>query len=59
MWANLAHAFLMVVQALPLPEIYWSKFLTDIPFVGLIALAIFLFRPAPSPAEAEDRLETA
>lgn len=57
MWANLAHALLMTVQALSLPGIYWSKFLTDIPYIGLIALAIFLFRPAS--AMADRRLEIA
>jgi hypothetical protein len=59
MWGNLAHASLMVVQALSLPEIYASKFLTDIPYIGLIALAILLFRPAPSALATESRMETA
>lgn len=59
MWGNLAHALLMVVQALSLPQIYWSKFLTDIPYIGLIAVAIFLFRPATSRGVAEDQVETA
>jgi hypothetical protein len=59
MWANLAHALLMVLQALSLPEIYWSKFLTDIPYIGLIAVAIFLFRPTAMSEETQDRMETA
>jgi hypothetical protein len=56
MWANLAHAVLMVGQALSLPELYWSKFLTDIPYIALISLAIFLFRPASTTAEARVRV---
>jgi hypothetical protein len=58
MWANLAHALLMTVQALSLPGIYWSKFLTDIPYIGLIAVAIFLFKPKQSQVAA-GRLEAA
>ena len=53
MWANLAHALLMAAQAISMPALYWSKFLTDIPYIGLIALAIFLFRPAPATAGSQ------
>ena len=28
-----------------MPERYWSKWFTDIPFTGLIALGIYLWRP--------------
>ena len=45
MWANLAHALIMAGQATMMPERYWSKWLTDIPFTGLIALGIYLWRP--------------
>jgi hypothetical protein len=45
MWANLAHALIMAVQATMMPERYWSKWFTDIPFTGLIALSIYLWRP--------------
>jgi hypothetical protein len=45
MWANLAHAVIMAVQATMMPQRYWSKWFTDIPFTGLIALAIYIWRP--------------
>jgi hypothetical protein len=45
MWANLAHALIMSAQAVMNAERYWSKWLTDIPFTGLIALGIYLWRP--------------
>ena len=38
MRANLAHGLLMVVQAAMDFDRYWSKFLTDIPFVLILAL---------------------
>jgi hypothetical protein len=46
MWANLAHGLLMVVQAATEMSHYWSKYLTDIPFVLILALGIFLWRRA-------------
>ena len=44
MWANLAHGALMVVQAATEIDHYWSKFLTDIPFVLILALGIYVWR---------------
>ena len=45
MWANIGHGLLMAVQALTDLSRYWSKFLTDVPWILGIALVIFLFRP--------------
>ncbi|MEV0831239.1 DUF6632 domain-containing protein [Nonomuraea rubra] len=44
MWANLAHGLLMAGQAAMDLDRYWSKFLTDIPFVLILALGIFLLQ---------------
>jgi hypothetical protein len=44
MWANLAHGVLMTVQAATELDHYWSKFFTDIPFVLILALGIYLWR---------------
>jgi FtsH-binding integral membrane protein len=44
MWANLVHGLLMAVQAATEMDHYWSKFLTDIPFVLVLALGIYLWR---------------
>jgi Family of unknown function (DUF6632) len=44
MWANLAHGVLMAVQAATEIDRYWSKFATDIPFVLVLALGIYLWR---------------
>jgi hypothetical protein len=44
MWANLAHGLLMAVQAATEIQHYWSKFLTDIPFVLILAVGIYLWR---------------
>jgi hypothetical protein len=46
MWANLVHGLLMAVQAATEISHYWSKYLTDIPFVLILALGIFLWRRA-------------
>jgi hypothetical protein len=46
MWANFAHGLLMVAQAGSEMSHYWSKYLTDIPFVWILALGIFLWRRA-------------
>ena len=46
-WANVAHGISMVPHALMAPE-YHVKFLTDIPWVLLPAIAIALLRPSPS-----------
>ncbi|WP_156664432.1 DUF6632 domain-containing protein [Mycobacterium sp. 852002-51057_SCH5723018] len=44
MWANLAHGVLMAIQAGTEIDHYWSKFLTDIPFVLVLAVGIFVWR---------------
>jgi hypothetical protein len=48
MWANLFHGILMGVQAAMMMDRYWSKWFTDIPFVLILALGIYLWRPARS-----------
>jgi|SRR5215211_4895895 len=52
MWANLAHGVLMAVQAGMDMDRYWSKFFTDIPFVLILALGIYLLRPC-APVEQQ------
>jgi hypothetical protein len=44
-WANLAHGLLMAVQTSQDFANYWSKWLTDIPFILGISIGIFLLRP--------------
>lgn len=44
MWANLIHGLLMAMQAAMDMDRYWSKFLTDIPFVLVLAIGIYLWR---------------
>jgi hypothetical protein len=51
MWANLAHGLLMAAQVFTDVDRYWSKFLTDIPFVLILAIGIYLLRPAAKPAD--------
>jgi len=46
MWANLAHGLIMVPMAIQNPE-YHLRFLTDIPFILLTAVGIYLWRPLP------------
>ena len=46
MWANVSHGAIMIVQAVMHLDRYWSKFLTDIPFVVILALGIYLWRPS-------------
>lgn len=48
MWANLIHGLLMAVQAAMMMGRYWSKWFTDIPFILILALGIYLWRPTPS-----------
>ena len=45
LWANLAHGLLMVPMALSGSHLYHSKFLTDIPFILILAIGIYLLRP--------------
>jgi hypothetical protein len=49
MWANLAHGALMVVQAGSEFDHYWSKFFTDIPFVAILALGIYVWQRTTPP----------
>jgi hypothetical protein len=55
MWANLAHGVLMAAQAVTDFDRYWSKFLTDIPFVLILAIGIYVLRPATKPNDAFSR----
>ena len=52
MWANLAHGVLMAGQAATEISHYWSKYLTDIPFVLILALGIFLWRRVSRPLQS-------
>lgn len=45
MWANLVHSLLMAGQALTAMDRYWSKFLTDIPFLFFLAVGIYAWGP--------------
>ncbi|MBO0793741.1 MAG: hypothetical protein J2P36_22700 [Ktedonobacteraceae bacterium] len=47
MWANLAHGLLMVPMAL-MDGSYSSKFLTDIPFILILAIGLAFLRPRVS-----------
>jgi hypothetical protein len=44
-WANLFHGLLMAGQAATDLGVYWSKYFTDIPFVTILAIGIFILRP--------------
>lgn len=44
-WANLAHGLLMLPMLFHQPPLYYSKVLTDIPFVLILAVGIFWLRP--------------
>jgi hypothetical protein len=46
MWANLAHGALMIPMAFDSSHLYHSKFLTDIPFILILAAGIYLLRPS-------------
>lgn len=58
MWANLAHGVLMAVQAATEIDHYWSKFLTDIPFVLILALGIYLWRRADRPHQSSPAIDS-
>ncbi|MDT5012063.1 MAG: hypothetical protein QOH57_3680 [Mycobacterium sp.] len=45
MWTNAVHSLLMAGQALMDMDRYWSKFLTDIPFLFILAAGIYLWGP--------------
>ena len=52
MWGNLAHGLVMVPQALDM-HMYHSKFMTDIPWVWLLAAGIAFLRPWRGRAQSE------
>jgi hypothetical protein len=58
MWANLAHGVLMAAQAATEIDHYWSKFLTDIPFVLILALGIYLWRRADRPRQSSQAIDS-
>jgi hypothetical protein len=58
MWANLAHGVLMAAQAATEIHHYWSKFLTDIPFVLILALGIYLGRRADRPQQPSSAINS-
>jgi hypothetical protein len=58
MWANLAHGVLMAAQAATEIDRYWSKFLTDIPFVLILALGIYLWRRADRPQQSSQAIDS-
>ena len=58
MWANLAHGVLMAAQAGSEFDHYWSKFLTDIPFVLILALGIYLWRRADKPQQSSRAIDS-
>lgn len=51
MWANLVHGLVMVPGAFE--HGYHSKFLTDIPWILLLSVAIYLLRPRAVAASAD------
>ena len=54
MWANLAHGLLMAAQAGSEIHQYWSKFLTDIPFVWILAVGIYVWRRQNTAVDVAD-----
>jgi hypothetical protein len=52
MWANLCHGLLMAAQSFEMMGHYWSKWLTDIPFVLILSLGIYIWRPKSIADEA-------
>ncbi len=45
LWANASHSLLMAAQALMDIDHYWSKFLTDIPFLFILSAGIYWWGP--------------
>jgi hypothetical protein len=56
MWANLGHGLIMIPMAIQDPA-YHLRFLTDIPFVLLIAIGIYLWRPLPETKPVYNKLK--
>jgi Family of unknown function (DUF6632) len=52
MWAYLFHGLLMAVQALTHMDTQWHRFFMDIPYELILALGIYLWRPASSEERA-------
>ena len=55
MWANLVHGLVMVPGAFE--HGYHSKFLTDIPWILLLSVAIYVLRPRSDAGQADVRRE--
>ena len=51
MWANLGHGLIMIPLALDGTHIYTSKFITDIPFILLLSIGLFILMPETHPNE--------
>ncbi len=51
LWSNIAHAAVMMPMAFN-NSMYHSKFLTDIPFILLLSIGIYIWRPS------SERIET-
>ena len=51
MWANLGHGLIMIPMAIQDPT-YHLRFATDIPFILLTAVGIYLWRPLPESESA-------
>jgi hypothetical protein len=51
MWANLSHGLIMMPQAFGAHQ-YHSKFMTDIPWVLILAGAIAVLRPSRPPGDS-------
>jgi hypothetical protein len=49
---------LMAAQAATEIDHYWSKFLTDIPFVLILALGIYLWRRADRPQQSSRAIDS-
>lgn len=58
MWANFFHGLLMAVQALMHMGNHWFRFFTDIPFVWILALGIYLWRPSARRDTSESHRST-
>jgi len=55
---NIAHGVLMAAQAATEIDHYWSKFLTDIPFVLILASGIYVWRRADRPQQSAQAIDS-